>query len=128
MIRKKILVADDEPDIVRTISIMLEMEGYDVITAVSGEDAIDKIHINNPDLIILDVILPGINGKDAVAMLKRDTRYQKVPIILITAQTQKRDLFGLRESAADFYIIKPFDLSVLKNKIEELLNLSNSQG
>ncbi|MGD0335995.1 MAG: response regulator [Candidatus Omnitrophota bacterium] len=123
--KKKILVVDDEPDIVRTISIMLEMEDYEVITAGSGEDALKQMRVNTPDLLLLDVILPGINGKEVAAILKKDTRYQKVPIIIITAQTQKSDLATLEESGADFYMTKPFDSSVLKDKIEKLLNRQN---
>ncbi|MEW6101686.1 MAG: response regulator [Candidatus Omnitrophota bacterium] len=118
---KRILVADDEPDIVRTISIMLESEGYEVVTALEGEEAVKKAFENNPDLLILDMLLPGINGTQVAAILKKDTRYSKVPVVLITAQAQKSDEPALKAAGADFYMIKPFDLYALKDKVEELL-------
>jgi len=122
--RKKILIVDDEPDIVKTISMMLNLEGYEAIFAANGEDAIEKIRIDKPDLVILDVVLPGINGKEIAARLKEDSLYQKIPIILITAQMQKNELEALKKLPVDFYIAKPFDLQLLCSKIKELLNLA----
>lgn len=125
--KKKILIADDEPDITRTISMMLESEGYDVITAEDGRDAVDKAYAGNPDLIILDVVLPLVDGREVASMLKIDPRFQKVPIIFITAQTQKCDKESLKDSPAEFCIFKPFDLYALKDKIENLFKLMDTQ-
>ncbi|MDD4954550.1 MAG: response regulator, partial [Candidatus Omnitrophica bacterium] len=122
--RKKILIVDDEPDIVKTTSIMLDLEGYEIIAAVSGEDAIEKIRIDKPDLIILDVVLPGINGKEITLRLKEDSRYKNIPIILITAQTQRNELEKLKKLPADFCLTKPFDSALLTLKVKELLGLS----
>ncbi|MDD5409600.1 MAG: response regulator [Candidatus Omnitrophica bacterium] len=119
--RKKILVADDEPDIARTISIMLESEGYDVITAGDGQDAINKVYTDCPDLIILDLLLPLADGREVASTLKIDQRSRNIPIIFITAQTQKNDKEALKNSPAEFCIFKPFDLDVLKDRIENIL-------
>lgn len=119
--RKKILLVDDEPDIVRTMSLLLRMQGYDVVTAESGNECIQKAYRNPPDLVILDVVLPDRDGFEIAEMLKKDSLCKKLPIILITAQTQKNDLEALKKSAADSYLIKPFDLGELKQKIERLI-------
>jgi len=120
---EKILIADDEPDITRTISLMLESEGYEVITAEDGQDAINKAYADSPDLIILDIMLPLIDGRNVASTLKIDPRFKKVPIIFITAQTQKNDKESLKDSPAEFCIFKPFDLDALKDKIDNLLKL-----
>ncbi len=125
--KKKILIVDDEPDITRTISMMFESEGYDVITAEDGQDAINKAYADSPDLIILDMMLPLMDGRDVASMLKIDQRFKKVPIIFITAQTQKCDKESLKNSPAEFCIFKPFDLDVLKDKIENLFKLMETQ-
>lgn len=119
--KKKILVADDEPDIARTISMMLESEGYDVITAEDGQDAMSKAYADCPDLIILDVLLPLADGREVASTLKIDRRFKNVPIIFITAQTQKSDKEYLKDSPAEFCIFKPFDLDVLRDRIENIL-------
>lgn len=118
--KKKILVADDEPDIARTISMMLEAEGYDVITAEDGRDAIGKAYADTPDLIILDVVLPLMDGREVASKLKIDQKFNNIPIIFITAQAQKCDRESLAGSPAEFCIFKPFDLYALKDKIENI--------
>jgi CheY-like chemotaxis protein len=119
--KNNILIVDNEPDIVRTIAIMLEMEGYNAVSATSGEDAMEIMRINTPDLVILDLLLPGMSGQDVAATLKNDAKYRDIPLILITAQANKCDLATLKEFSADFCLVKPFELSVLRGKIEELL-------
>lgn len=101
---------------------MFEDEGYDVITARNGEEAIEKAYSDKPDLIILDMVLPGKNGKEVLAELKNDASCAKLPVILITAQTQKSYVASLRDSGADFYMTKPFDIYELRDKVKELLS------
>ncbi len=126
-IKRKILIADDEPDINRTVSIMLQSEGYDVISAEDGQDAVNKAYANCPDLIILDVALPLIDGLGVASRLKNDSRFRRVPIIFITAQTQKCNQELLKASLAESCIFKPFDLYALKDKVENLLKLPETQ-
>lgn len=119
--KKKILIADDEPDIARTVSLMLETEGYETIVAGDGPSAIDQAYIHCPDLIILDVVLPFLDGITVASRLKNDPQFKRVPVILITAQMQKRDQELIEKSAVEFYLSKPFDIDLLKDRIVNLL-------
>lgn len=121
------MIADDEPDITRTVSIMLESEGYDVVSAEDGQDAVHKAYADSPDLIILDVALPLIDGRGVASRLKNDSRFLKTPIIFITAQAQKGDQELLKDAPAETCILKPFDLYELKDKIESLFKLLETQ-
>ncbi len=119
--KKKILVADDEPDILRTISIMLEGEGYDVITATNGEDAVHKARSDNPDLIILDIMMPQMDGLEAQGRLKNDASTSNIPVIFLTAKSSMPDkIKGLRLGVDD-YITKPFDSDELLARMELIL-------
>lgn len=125
MANKKILVVDDEPDILKTIKLSLKMEGYEVITALDGEEALRKAHNKKPDIIILDVMLPTINGYEVARSLKFDERYKHMSIIILTAHTQKMDQELWRNSGADLYMTKPFELDKLKENIKGLLSNSS---
>lgn len=118
---KKILVVDDEQDLLTTVSFRLEANGYQVITANDGQEGIDKVHREKPDLIILDLMLPKIDGYKVCRMLKFDQKYKHIPIILFTARAQESDKTLGLEVGADAYITKPFDSQALMDKIEELL-------
>jgi len=122
MNQKRILVVDDEEDIVKTIKISLEIEGYEVIEALDGNEALDKARSENPDLIILDIMLPIIDGYEVARKLKYDDKYKHIPILMLTALTQKREQEMGLEAGADFYMTKPFDQDALNNKIKELLS------
>lgn len=121
---KKILIVDDEADIVKTVSIMLEMEGFEVITSQDGLDGLKKAYAHSPDLIILDMVLPGLSGNEILELLRKDAHYKKTPVILITAQIQKPNPSDLKEYAPDYFLSKPFSLENLKDKIYELLKVS----
>lgn len=118
----RILLVDDEPDIIKTTAIALTGEGYEVITAASAEEALDKVRQDNPQLLIIDVMLPKMSGWEAARRLKSDAKYGHIPVILITALAQKCEEELLDKAAADFYLKKPFDLDQLSNKIKELLH------
>ena len=122
VVRKKILLVDDEPDIVKTTSLALLVEGFEVITAQSAEIALDKIRIDSPDLFILDVMLPKMSGYELAGLLKHEDKYRQLPIILITALVQKNEEELINNGIVDFYLKKPFELEQLINKIKELLN------
>lgn len=117
----RILLVDDEPDLVRLVSIRLEAEGYEVVVAMDGHEALAKARAEHPDLIILDLMLPKLNGYQVCALLKRDTRFQKIPIVLFTALADERDEKLGYESGADAYIRKPFQGSELLAQVRTLL-------
>ena len=91
MNQKKILVVDDEADLVETLRFPLEMEGYQVLVSYNGEDGLNKARAENPDLIILDLMLPKLDGYKVCRLLKFDERYKHIPILMLTAKTQEKD-------------------------------------
>lgn len=119
--KKKIVLVDDEPDIVKTMEIFLKQEGFNVITATDGITALDKIRKEIPDLIILDIMLPKLDGYKVCRMLKFDEKYNKIPIVIFTARAQEPDQIKAKEVKADAYITKPFQPELLLAKIKELL-------
>ncbi len=118
---KRILVVDDVESIVMTVKIFLERHGYEVITANDGQEGFEKAKTEQPDLIILDLMLPRMHGYKVCGLLKKDTRYAKTPIILYTAKAQEKDIKLGEEVGADAYITKPFEPEILLAKIKELL-------
>jgi len=123
---KKILVVDDEKDILYALRIQLEAQQFEVLLASDGQTALDKARMEKPDLIILDLMLPKVDGYKICRMLKFDEKYKKIPIIMFTARVQEQDQKLGFEVGADAYITKPFESKVLLDKINELL--SNKRG
>ena len=119
--KKKILLVDDEFELVKMIKFRLEAGGYSVITAYNGQEALNKACQEKPDLIILDLMLPKIDGYKVCRMLKFDEKYRHIPIILFTARAQETDRDMGKEVGADAYIVKPFEPQELMGKIGELL-------
>ena len=117
----KILVVDDEKDVTDLISFRLEASGYEVIKAYDGQEALEKARKEKPELIILDIMLPKMDGYKVCGLLKGDTRYNKVPILMFTAKAEESDKKLGREVGADAYITKPFEAEVVLAKIKELL-------
>jgi len=118
---KKILVVDDEPDVVSLLTLMLKSKGYEVVSAGDGQEAIAKARSENPDLILLDVMLPRLDGYKVARMLKFDENFSHIPIIMLTAKIQEKDRELGIETGADDYVTKPFDTGVLLFKIEKTL-------
>ncbi|OGH96751.1 MAG: hypothetical protein A2039_09480 [Candidatus Melainabacteria bacterium GWA2_34_9] len=116
-IKKKILIVDDEPDIVETLKFLVESEGFESIIAMDGEEALRKAKEENPDVMILDVMLPKINGYKVCRLLKFDNKYKHIPILMVTARSQEEDKVIGEETGADEYITKPFDINELIEKI-----------
>lgn len=119
--KKRILLVDDEKDFAETVAFQLEELGYDIIVAGDGEEGLDKARQEKPDLIILDLMLPKINGFDVCRKLKTDKKYSDIPIIMLTAKFQPVDIKFGKAMGADFYITKPFEHDILAKKIHELL-------
>ena len=122
----KILLVDDEQDIIKTVGFRLRSVGYEVITASDGMEGLDKARKEKPDLIILDLMLPKIDGYKVCALLKKDDRYAKIPIILFTAKAGDVDKKIGLELGADAYVMKPFEPPELINTIEDLLRKKTS--
>lgn len=121
MNKKKILIVEDEFAQSLTVKDRLEFEGYEVITAADGQEGLDKARREKPDLIILDLMLPKIDGYKICRMLKFDEKYKRIPIIIFTARAQESDEKMGAEVGADAYITKPFEPVILLAKIKELL-------
>ena len=121
MSKKRILLVDDEPEIVKVVQIRLEKAEYEVLVAHDGQEALEKAKKEKPDLIILDLMLPKMDGYKVCGLLKIDTRYNKIPIIMFSARAQETDMSVGKEVGADAYIPKPFEFPVLIAKIKELL-------
>jgi len=117
----KILIVDDEEGIVKVVKMYLEHHRYEVITALDGQEGLEKAKTEKPDLIVLDLMLPKINGYKVCGLLKKDARYAKIPVILFTARAQEKDVKLGEEVGADAYITKPFEPEALLSKIEELM-------
>ena len=118
---KKILVVDDEPNLVMVVSSRLKSAGFEVISAGDGQAGLEMAKKEKPDLIILDLMLPKLDGFKVCGLLKNDTRYSKIPVILFSAKAQEADMNLSKEIGADAYIVKPFKPEVLLGKITELL-------
>jgi len=123
MERKRILIADDEEDVVTTLQFTLEKEGYQCLTAYDGKEALDKAKRENPDLIILDIMMPKMNGYEVSRLLKFDERYKHIPIVMLTARTQAKDKEIGRDTGADVYITKPFEMDDLVSTVHNILKL-----
>lgn len=117
----KILVVDDEPDIVTIIDKILKKSGYEVITANDGLECIDKVSREQPDLILLDNIMPNMDGLTVLSKLKASKKTEDIPVIMVTALADQEHITGAQKGGAVEYIIKPFDYTVLLEKIAQVL-------
>ena len=118
---KRILIVDDEQDIVETLKFMLEAQGYECFCAYDGENGLNMAKEILPDLMILDVMMPKINGYKISRLLKYDNKYKNIPIIMVTARSQEDDKLIGQETGANEYITKPFELDEVINKVKEYL-------
>ena len=125
---KNILVVEDDLDIRELISFNLANEGHQVFEANDGEVGIDKARSNNPDLILLDLMLPGIQGLDVCRIIKSDQETKEIPIIMVTALGQEEDIVKGLEAGADDYITKPFSIKVLIARVNAVLKRSIEVG
>ena len=119
--KKKVLIVDDEPDIVESLKFALELEGIECIVAHAGEEALVKAKNAMPDLILLDVMLPQINGYKVSRLLKFDQAYKQIPIIMLTARAQEKDREVGTETGADEYVTKPFAMGELVELVKRYI-------
>jgi len=117
---KKILVVDDEDDILHFLELVLGDKGYSVATASNGHDALAAAQVDRPDLILLDIMMPKMDGWEVLKLLRVDEQTAGVPVAMLSARTEAQDrVQGLQEGAVD-YICKPFSLQELLSKIDAI--------
>ncbi|HEY5908217.1 MAG TPA: response regulator [Vicinamibacteria bacterium] len=117
---KKILVVDDEDDILHFLEMVLREKGYQVTTASGGHEALTRAQIDKPDLVLLDIMMPQMDGWEVLKLLRVDEETRRIPVAMLSARTEAKDrVQGLQEGAID-YICKPFSLTELLGKIEAI--------
>jgi len=117
----KILVIDDEEDLLDLVTVRLEAAGYKVISASSSQEGLEKVHQEKPDLVLLDVMMPGIDGFELLRRLKDDPDAKYIPIIMLTCRGDSESIFKAEDLGAKDYIIKPFDSKELIGLVEKYL-------
>ena len=120
-----ILIIEDDKDIVEMLSFHLKKNNYTILYSYNGEDGLTKARENNPDLILLDLMLPGIHGLDVCRIIKSDQKTKNIPVIMLTAMGQEDDIVKGLETGGDDYITKPFSLDIISARIKAVLRRSN---
>jgi DNA-binding response OmpR family regulator len=118
---KRILIIEDDPAVLRAMSFMLEKEGYEVLTATNGLEGLTKAKGENPDLLILDVMLPGIDGFEICHRLRAESQTAQLPILMLSAKGQAADKAMGLQVGANEYLTKPVERLVLLDKVKALL-------
>lgn len=126
----KIMVVDDEPDIVYLVSKMLKKEGHEIVEAYSGREALEKLKTTRPDLILLDVMMPGINGWEVSKKIKSDPEYRSIPVAMLTIKSSEEDMEkSFMYARCDAHIGKPIIREKMLNTVRWLLeNLPKSEA
>jgi two-component system, OmpR family, alkaline phosphatase synthesis response regulator PhoP len=124
----KVLAVDDQVHIVRLIQVNLERNGYQVVTAYDGEQALEKVKEENPDLIVCDVMMPRKDGFEVLREVKADPTTRDIPFIMLTAKAQDADVFRGWSSGVDAYLTKPFNPQELLAFVKRVLDASKSGG
>ena len=119
--RPLVLVADDDPDILSLVTLRLERSGYDVVSAGDGEQALETARTQTPDLALLDVMMPKLDGYEVTARLRQEEATRHLPVILLTARVQESDIARGVEAGADDYVKKPFSTHELRDRVQAVL-------
>jgi two-component system phosphate regulon response regulator PhoB len=127
MIRQSILVVEDEEDIRELVSYNLLKEGYQVAGVASGEDALTAVESKAPDLILLDIMLPGLDGLKVCRKLKQNPLFKSIPIIMLTAKGEEPDIVAGLNMGADDYVTKPFSPKVLVARVQAVLRRAEAE-
>ncbi len=118
----KVLVVDDDPVILKLLRVNFEMEGYVVVSASDGQQALDMARAEHPDVVLLDVMMPVMDGLDVSRALRADEATRELPIVLVSAKAQASDLERGMDAGADDYITKPFDPLELLDRVGQVLH------
>ena len=121
---KHVMISDDEEDIVETVKMRLEACGYEVSTTM-GKHTVGDVRTKKPDLLLLDVIMPGKNGFQVCRDLKSNPKTRRMPIIIVTSKGEDADVFWGRKQGADEYLTKPFGTEVLLGAVDRLLGIKS---
>lgn len=124
----KILVCDDERNIVRMIQVNLEKQGYQVVTAYDGKEGLEKVRSEKPDLLVLDVMMPYMDGFEVLKALRREPATESLPVIMLTAKAQDKDVFEGYHYGADMYLTKPFSPRELISFIKRIAQGATNDG
>lgn len=125
---RKILAVDDEKHIVRLVQVNLERQGYEVITAYDGKEALQKVEEERPDLIVLDVMMPYMDGFEVLQNLRRNPSTRDIPVIMLTAKAQDADVFRGWQSGVDCYLTKPFNPMELVSFVQRIFKSLDDAG
>lgn len=119
----KIMIVDDEPDVVDLVKLVLKSEGYEVVTANSGKEALEKMVKEMPDLVLLDIMMPQMDGWEVYNHIKSNTTTKDIPVAMLTAKSQSIDkMIGLHVVQVDDYITKPFGRAELLERVKKILS------
>ncbi len=124
----RILAVDDEPNIVRLIEVNLTRHGYQVETANNGVQALEKIRANRPDLVVSDVLLHALDGFELLSTIRRDPALESLPVIMLTAKTQDKNVMEGYSRGADMYLTKPFNPAELLAFVKRILQSASGGG
>lgn len=124
----KILVCDDERHIVRLIQVNLEKQGYQVVTAYDGKEGLEKVKAEKPDLLVLDVMMPYMDGFEVLKTLRREPETESLPVIMLTAKAQDKDVFEGYHYGADMYLTKPFNPMELVSFVKRIAQGADSDS
>jgi DNA-binding response OmpR family regulator len=117
----KVLLVDDDPVILKLLQVNFEMEGYTVVLANDGVEGLEKARSERPDIVLLDIMMPRMDGLQVTEALKADEATRNIPIILLSAKAQASDIQAGKDMGADDYLTKPFDPLELLERVTELL-------
>jgi DNA-binding response OmpR family regulator len=118
MSKERVLIIDDDPVIVELVTTLLQSRSYDVITAFDGVKGLEKAKIEHPNIILLDIIMPTMNGYEVCDELKKDENTMKIPVVMLTSVDSREAIRNAHQSGADDYIVKPINLTTLLAKIK----------
>ncbi len=122
MPRNKILIIDDEPEIIDMLTVVLKARSYSVMSALDGQRGIEKVKKDRPDLILLDILMPGTDGYSVCTKLKSDKETKNIPVIILSGMDERDAIIKCHNLGADDYIVKPFNLTTLLTKIKKYTN------
>ena len=122
MSSQQILVADDEPALLRRLEFVLGRKGYDIYGVSTGKAAVEYLMSNRPDLVILDVMMPGLDGYEVLSFIRSDERLAGIPVVMLTARAQLDDIQKGLSLGADAYLAKPFDPEELLSVVESVIS------
>ena len=124
----KVLVCDDERHIVRLIQVNLERQGYNVVTAFDGKEGLEKIRAEKPNVVVLDVMMPYMDGFEVLKTIRREPETENLPVIMLTAKAQDKDVFEGYHYGADMYLTKPFNPMELVTFVKRIVQGNDDPG